>query len=64
MHWTRVHLAEVLRDKIQKRYDLWKENATFMYSSEFKKEEKKDPLKSYKELNEQQRKRTKSKIDN
>ncbi|MBQ5492478.1 MAG: 1-acyl-sn-glycerol-3-phosphate acyltransferase [Mycoplasmataceae bacterium] len=64
MHWTRVHLAEVLRDKIQKRYDLWKDNATFMYSSEFKKEEKKDPLKSYKELNEQQRKRTKSKIDN
>ena len=64
MHWTRPHLAEVLKERIQQRYDIWKENAQFMYSSKFKKEEKKNPLQSYKELNEQERKITKSRINN
>lgn len=64
MHWSRPHLAEVLQQKIQERYDLWKENYDFMLSDKFKKQEKLSPLEANKRLNEQERERIKRKIDN
>lgn len=64
MHWSRTHLAEVLQQRIQDRYDLWLKNYNFMRSSEYKKEKEKSPLEANRKLNEDARRRLKEKVDN
>ncbi len=64
MHWGRKHLAEVLKERIQNRYDLWKKHYEYMESNEFKKLEKKNPLKANKELNSKEKEHIKAKMDN
>lgn len=64
MHWSRTHLAEVLQQRIQERYDLWLKNYEFMHSSEFKRKERINPLKANKKLHEDERRRMRERKDN
>ena len=64
MNWSRQYLADVLHDRIQQRYNLWKENHEYMYSSSFKRYKVDDPLTANKRLNESEQQRIKARGSN